>query len=195
MKDSVSARRQSGRRWLTAYIAAVAAVCAVFTYGVSSHLVKTRKQLATWSPGAICEAVLPGDQLLLVDEHGRTNRVQLLGIQSPPTERGPALEQMARDLGMREEFVLQQGRVAQSALLIWVNQRHVQVSVPEAFRLPDPAELQLGYASRQGVDLGRKMLQQGQARALHLPHPRLDEYLAFEQEARAAKLGLWRDAF
>ena len=183
---------RKSRRLLTVYIAAITIVCAVFTYGVSSHLVETRERLGTWTPGAICRDVLSGDRLLLVDEFGATNVVRVLGIEAPPTDRGEALTEFARRVGRREDFVLQQGQTAHATLRIWINRRHVKTITPEGFESADKTGATPVYASRQGVDIGRKMLQGGQAVALDMPHPRLEEYRRYEAEARAAGAGIWR---
>jgi endonuclease YncB( thermonuclease family) len=183
---------RKSRRLLTVYIAAIILVCALFTYGVSSHLVETRERLGTWTPGAICRDVLSGDRILLVDESGTTNLVQVLGIEAPPVASGQALTDFARRVGRREDFVLQQGQTAHSTLRVWINRRHVKTTVPEGFETAEANGAILAYASRQGVDIGRKMLQGGQAVALDIPHPRLEEYRQYEAEAQAAGAGLWR---
>ncbi len=183
---------RKSRRLLTAYIAAITLVCALFTYGVSSHLVQTRERLDGWSPGSICRDVLSGDRLVLEDEDGAMQIVQVLGIQAPPVERGDMLTEFAEQIGRREDFVIQQGRSAKSTLLVWVNRRHIKLEIPEGFEEADEEGVIRAYASRQGVDIGRKMLQGGQAIALDFPHPRLEAYRAYEAEARAADAGIWR---
>lgn len=190
---STNPELRKSRRLLTLYIGAVTLVCALFTYGISSHLTQTRERLDDWSPGAICREVLAGDRILLVDEAGATNILQVLGIQAPPSEPGPALTEFARQVGRREDFVLQQGRSAQATVQVWLNRRHIRLDTPEGFEAPDEEGVIRAYASRQGVDIGRKMLQGGQAVAVDMPHPRLEEYRRYEAEAQAAGAGLWRN--
>ena len=62
--------------------------------------------------------------------------------------------------------------------------------LPEFAQPGDDADR--GYVSVFGVDVGRKLLQGGQAMASREPHPRLEEYLACEAEAKAKARGIWR---
>ena len=117
-----------------------------------------------------------------------TNVVWVRGIDCPPTARGTALDQVMNQLGMREEDLIRKGQLAQKTLTAWIFRRKARLDHIEPMANGEvTADVVVG-----GIDVARKMLQNGQAFVTDTPHDRLDEFRALEQEARTREIGIWR---
>ncbi len=109
--------------------------------------------------------------------------VRLLGIRSPLELRDQLSEALDPD---------QEARVAAGVLRTWIYKRPLKL-VPE----PEEAERDeqdrlLVYAELYGVDVGKKLVEEGQAGAVNSGHPRAALYRQARAEARAAGKGIWR---
>jgi len=191
METTPQLKQRRSRILLTLFILCVIATCGLLTVGVSSRLEATREKTSDWHAGYHCIDVIRGD-LIRVTADGMTNLVQILGMACPSTSRDRQASVMAAERHMPEDRVVEHGITAQKTLKAWINKRRVNLVSPDGSEAaPSKDGVFYAYASVFGVDIGRKMIQGGQAFATSEEHPRLDEYLGYEEEARRDGLGLW----
>jgi micrococcal nuclease len=131
--------------------------------------------LARWrdSRASLVRDVVDGDTLVLATGE----RVRLLGIDAPERD-GPYTR--AEPLG----------EAAAAFLRSAAEGRHVRLEFDAERR--DRFARTLAYVYVDDLDVNAALLREGLARAYRrFPHRRLDEFLALEREARAARRGLW----
>ena len=129
----------------------------------------------------IVARVIDGDTVELED--GR--RVRLIGIDTPETRHSPRAEVEGEDDPLARE--------ATEYLRQRAEGRRVRLEYG-----PEPKDEHgraLAYLHLEdGTDLNAELLRRGLARALlRFAHPRMAEYLALEEDARAERLGLWAE--
>ena len=129
----------------------------------------------------IVARVIDGDTVELED--GR--RVRLIGIDTPETRHSPRAEVEGEDDPLARE--------ATEYLRQRAEGRRVRLEYG-----PEPEDEHgrtLAYLHLEdGTDLNAELLRRGLARALlRFAHPRMAEYLALEEDARAERLGLWAE--
>jgi endonuclease YncB( thermonuclease family) len=134
-------------------------------------------RVATFDPNYV-RKVEDADQLVL-----KTNQiVKLIGLEVPPAVDGDV------------------GAEAQRFVIDLVQDRYIRVETDERKRMPGNNWI-LGYVfvERGGeeVFVNKELLRLGYARTRpQAPNlKRTDEFQAAEDEARAAKLGIWRDGY
>jgi micrococcal nuclease len=131
--------------------------------------------LSRWreSRAALVAEVVDGDTLHLATGE----RVRLIGVDAPETD-GPYTR--AEPLG------------AEAAAFVRGVALHRRVRLDFDGERRDPYGRTLAYVFVDRLDLNAELLRRGLARAYRrFPHRRLEEFLALEQSARAARLGVW----
>jgi endonuclease YncB( thermonuclease family) len=131
--------------------------------------------------------VVAGD--LIRVESGGTNRlVHVYGIGCPPLEANARFREAQLRLGLPDHELLQRGLLARNTLSTWIYRRQAQV-LTQAAPKDHPYE---AYVRVSGVDVGKKMVENGQAYALEIPHQHLEYYQSLEAAARKRAIGIWR---
>lgn len=132
--------------------------------------------LAAWREdrSALVRQAIDGDTLLLATGE----LVRLIGVDAPERE-GPYTR--------AEPFGVEAAAFTRTA----AQGRRIRLEVGPERR--DAYGRTLAYVHVDDLDLNAEILRRGLARAYRrFPHPRLEEFLALEAEARAAGRGLWR---
>jgi endonuclease YncB( thermonuclease family) len=190
MEQTPSQSRNKARVYITIFFVALAGISIGFTVGIAPMLQGVQQDASSKIPHWSCVGIPAGD-VLEIESLTTTRVVRLHGIVCPPREEGPALSAMAEELGFQEEALMHQGDMARNTVAAWIYKRRLDVEWLPEFDEAGTDESR-GYVSVFGVDVGRKMLQGGQAMALREDHPRRDAYLAYEEEAREKGRGIWR---
>jgi len=134
-------------------------------------------------PMARCLEIRSADSFR-VEYKNQEVTVRLIGVDAPAAvpDRLPGARKAARE----ED-------IARQVLQGWVYRKQMVLKFPDdqaGFesdgRLP-------AYAELYGIDVGGKLIREGQARASTEEHPRAAQYRAYEEEAQAAQHGLWRE--
>jgi len=137
--------------------------------------------------------VYDGDTLEVNDR----DRVRLIGVDALDEHKESRLRRQAAQLGLSREAVKFWARRATRRVRSLLLGRQVRLEFgPE---LHDSYGRTLAYVSfREGareVMLNELLLREGLAVAYRrFPHPRLEEFVALEAEARASRTGLWAEA-
>lgn len=182
--------QKQSRIVLTLFFVGLVATTAFLTYGLVPRVLSVKRQATDDIPRWKCLEVIAGD-LIRVTSNGETNQVHIAGIVAPPSVRGRALEQLALEHGLPVDELLDRAHISRKSLTTWIYRRTVRViPVPEIpASHPDTLE---AYVEISGVDVGRKMLENGQAYLSGDDHDRAGIYESHAQSARAAAIGLWR---
>jgi endonuclease YncB( thermonuclease family) len=176
------AKKRAGR-WILAVFLVVVAVTTYATLWFSIHNPRMdRLRRGEIIPLMTCLDVIDG-RTLLVEYKGSTNIVHLGGVRLPSACR----EILPADVDFEKE-----DDVARKVLLVWVFKKLVDV-VPDGGvpMLGGPGEFE-GQVKIFGVDVGRKLIAEGQAATADDGNPRHDFYKGFETIARDARKGMWR---
>jgi endonuclease YncB( thermonuclease family) len=188
MNENVSPKQvRAGRIGLTLFFVVLALLCLSGTYLFVPVIRATYDGGGDIIPRWRCIEVLAGDTIRVTDGQS-TNLVYVAGIRSPPPERGKKLDEAVDELKMRDLDLLKKGQVAQKSLYAWINRRRARLAVVEQL---EPGVM-TAFVYVGGVDLGRKLLENGQAYVLLLDHPQLARYQDLEAEAQRKSIGLWR---
>jgi endonuclease YncB( thermonuclease family) len=182
-----STRTRRGRIGITVFFLLLVLGSLAGTRYFAPRLQRVQSDHAVAMPVWKCLEVPTGDRIT-VSDGTVTNLVHVRGIASPPTQRGRELDAVCAHLGMREEDVIRKGQLAGKALRTWIYRRKALL----AERTENADGTWTAYVAVGGVDVGRKMLQNGQAYALDEGHPRMEGYRADEAEARQREIGIWR---
>lgn len=120
---------------------------------------------------------------LETEKHDRTGSVQFLGVLRPSqrTELLNGLDPHRED------------QIARHTLQAYLFKRRVRFHPVEDTAEPAPGSLRVGYVELYGIDVGKKLIENGQAFAAEIDHPRKDLYLRMEAKARKARKGVWRN--
>ena len=188
MKDQQhQAKQRRGRIIITVFFLGLLTVCFAGTRLLVPQLRTVRAESAHEMPVWKCIEIFAGNHLRATDD-SVTNRIWVRGIDCPPTARGSELDKVAASLGMREEDLIRKGQLAQKTLTAWIYRRRARLDNIQTMDNGDvTADVIVG-----GVDVARKMLQNGQAYVIDTPHERLEEMRAYEKEARNKEIGIWR---
>lgn len=185
--SDLQARTRRGRIGITVFFLVLFAASLAGTRYLAPRLQRVQQDNAGVMPVWKCLEVPAGDHIT-VSDGTTTNRVYVRGIGTPPTSRGEALDEVCATLGMREEDVIRKGQLSGKALRTWIYRRKARLDD----RVVNDDGTWTAYVAVGGVDVGRKMLQNGQAYVLDVEHPRLEAYRAYEREAKSRETGIWR---
>lgn len=190
MEQQPPTGRGRARVYITVFFVVLAGISLGFTVGIAPMLKGVQQDASSKIPHWSCVGIPAGD-MLEIESLTTTRVVRLHGIVCPPREEGAALSAMVDVLNFPEDELMHQGEMARNTVAAWIYKRRLDVEWLPEFDTPDDGESR-GYVSVFGVDVGRKMLQGGQAMALREEHPRGDAYLTYEAEAREKGRGIWR---
>lgn len=181
------ARTRRGRIGITLFFIGLFAVCLGGTRYLAPRLQRVQAENTEIMPVWKCLEVPAGNRIT-VSDGTVTNRVVVRGIACPPTQRGAELDAVGNQLGMREEDLIRKGQLASNALRTWIYRRKARLEDRE---VNDDGSW-TAFVAVGGVDVGRKMLEHGQAFVVEKPHDRLESYRQLEEEARRQEIGIWR---
>jgi len=120
---------------------------------------------------------------LTIYRDGRTNTIHLIGVDLP----SDATTRFGADVDIARE-----DEIALHALQAWIYKKRLQIFAADETQPPEDATEYKGYASLYGVDIGRKLIKEGQAFVRDVEHPRRADYETLEAAAREARKGIWR---
>lgn len=178
---------------VTVFLVALVGFCLVFTFGLSPWLQGAAARSDAFGMLGKCMEVSSAD-VLLIRQNGEEHWVRLVGIEAPRMEGDPLLGEQAARLNVDALWLMRQGRVSRNTLSAWILRRNLHITHPLGDDAQDDAGRRWVYADVAGVDIARKLLQGGQVYAADIDHPRRDQYLTLEADAREKQLGLWRPA-
>ncbi|MEF8852199.1 MAG: lamin tail domain-containing protein [Haloarculaceae archaeon] len=138
-------------------------------------------------------SVVDGDTIDVAYPNGTTERVRLLGVDTPEVsaENDPAEFEGVPETEAGRDCLRAAGEGASAAVRQRVADREVTLVVdPAADRRGDFGRL-LAYVRVNGTDLNRWLLAEGHARVYDSTFSRSADYYATEREAREAGRGLW----
>ena len=183
--------QKQSRFALTVFLVSIMAVTALLTYGIVPRVKSLKATSQDQIPRWTCIEVLAGD-LIRVTHREKTNLVHLVGIASPIPQRGPGLDVASKQLIVPVDELLKRAQISRKSLATWIYHRTVRVLVqPELERTyPDALE---AYVHVSGVDVGKIMLQYGQAYTKNASHPMRDKYVEYEAHAKKHAFGFWRN--
>ena len=183
--------QKQSRISLTVFFVSVIAASALLTYGIVPRVKSLKATSQDQIPRWICIEVLAGD-LIRVTHQGKTNLVHMAGIASPIPQHGPALDVASKQLIIPIDELLKRAQISRKSLTTWIYHRTVRVVAhPELERTyPDALE---AYVHVSGIDVGKKMLQHGQAYTKHGSHPMQEKYVEYEANAKERSFGYWRN--
>ena len=122
--------------------------------------------------------VIDGDTFDLADRR----RVRLIGVDTPEMAYSPR----ARVEGVSDPYAIE------ATAFVRANLEGRRVRLEYGPEQEDRFDRTLAYVFLEdGALLNAELLRRGYARTTHFEHPRLAEFLAYEDEARSARLGLW----
>ncbi len=133
-------------------------------------------------PLTLCTEVINGHSIK-VQNQDKEEIVHFLGIESP----GENPTKLSSQLDPNKEE-----QIARHALLAWIYHKRVRLTYPHGKPTHDERGRLLAYVDIYGIDVGKKMLQEGQAMVSDKQHPKFDLYKKFEAEAYDAHKGVWR---
>ena len=183
--------QKQSRIVLTVFFVTVIAATAWLTFGIVPRVMSLKATAQDQIPRWTCIEVLAGD-LIRVTHQERTNLVHLAGISSPRPQPGPDLDDASKKLIIPVDELLERAQISRKSLATWIYHRTVRVvAQPELERTyPDALE---AYVHISGVDVGKKMLQYGQAYTKNGTHPMREKYIEYEAHAKKHAFGFWRD--
>ena len=185
MTDAAKKLRKS-RILVTAFLAGSVALCAGLTFYIVPRVEHLRVDAGETIPRWKIVAVPAGDRLALAFE-GQTNVFQLAGVRCPAAGTDAPVSAVARRLGLSEQETIARGVIARKTAQAWLYRRIARIE-----RIDDTASPPIALIFVGGIDVGRKMLQHGQAYTTDLDHPHRESYLKLEARAKKEQIGLWR---
>ena len=185
---STASRKQLKSRILvTAFLVGSAALCALLTFGIVPRVEHLRVDAGDTIPRWKIVGVPAGDRLALELE-GQTNIFQLAGVQCPAPDADSRQPTVARHLDLSDEETVARGVVARKTMMAWLYRRNARLE-----RFDDSTSPPLAFIHVGGIDVGRKMIQNGQAFTTELEHPYREAYLRLEARAKEDRIGIWRE--
>ena len=133
-------------------------------------------------PLAKCTGFLAGNRLEVIFR-GEEEILELLGVVSPADPGAPLAA--SRDPQHEE-------RVAIGVLQGWIYKKQLVLSFPDEEPPRNEKGHLVSYAELYGVDVGKKLVEEGQAFAANTPHARSELYLEMQRQARERSVGVWR---
>ena len=153
----------------------------VTSYSVQSSYHKRHVQ-GEFFPHLRCTGII--DPITLeTEKHGQTGSVQFLGVLRPSQRR-----ELLNGLDPYRE-----DQIARHTLQAYLYKRRVRFHPVDNPGENSPGTLQVGYVELYGIDVGKKLIENGQAFAAEIDHPRKELYLRMEEKARKARKGVWRN--
>jgi hypothetical protein len=153
----------------------------VTAYSVQSSYHKRHIQ-GEFFPHLVCTGIL--DPVTLKTEKlEKAGSVQFLGVLRPSDRRD-----LLNGLDPQKE-----DRIARHTLQAYTFKRRIRFHPAEEGTEPKPGGPQVGYVELYGVDVGKKLIENGQAFAADIDHPRKALYLRMQEKARTAHHGVWRN--
>ena len=171
-------------RWILFVFLAGTAMASYATLWLSVHNpTMDRLRRGEIIPLMTCLDVIDG-RTLLVEYKGATNTVHLGGVRLPSA---------CRDILTPDVDFEKEDDIARKVLLVWVFKKMVDVTPDSGVPMrgaPPEFEAQVKIF---GVDIGRKLIAEGQAAVAEDANPRRAFYESFEAPARHARKGMWRN--
>ncbi len=124
--------------------------------------------------------VIKGDEMI-VEKDGQQARVRMLGIHAfaPVVKDNKDVETLSQ--------------VSEKSLQAWIGGQEVKIETGKQLR--DPYNRYLAYISKDGADIGQRLIEQGHVVVYtEFPISRLAAYLESEKRARASQRSLWHSA-
>lgn len=180
--DRTSAPVASGRRFILPFYLVVALATWVVTWTAVRHPRTRDYERGAWLQRIHCTEILDG-RTLRIRWNDRDHTLRLLGVQLPAA----AADRLPRQLDVERA-----DRTATRVLIPWLFRKPLQVDLPDGSREQPADETLSAYASLFGIDIGLKLIREGQALADPGEHPRGEVYRRAEAQARGAGMGLWR---
>lgn len=182
-----AARSRNGRPLVLLLYSSLTLLALLIAWFSIHHPKNQAFQEGTFLPLARCLEIL-GSDTIRVDYLQEEQVLRICGIDSPsarPDRLDPARNPE------REE------NIARQILQGWIYRKQLKLTFPGADSetvVRDEEGRLLAYAELYGVDIGGKMIQEGQVLAAEIDHPRREDYLHRQQEAEASGQGLYRGA-
>lgn len=169
-----------GRALVAVFYISLIAGTGLITY-VSVQRGQAKRDDGEFFPYLSCLGI-SSPEILDAEERGEKIQLRMVGVDAP--SRQPEL--------LNGLDPAQEDAISVKTLLAYIYKRRLRFH--SAGDLPEnPAEgLRQGYVEVYGIDVGRKLIENGQAFAADIEHPRKELYLQMQAKAKAAKLGVWR---
>jgi len=137
--------------------------------------------------------VVDGDTVDVRFENGLTDRIRLLGVDTPERRGGtdPAEFEGIPDTAAGERWLARWGEAATTYATDELDGREVRVAVDSAADRRDRYGRLLAYVVADGDLFNRRLLQEGYARVYESEFSRLEAFRAAERRARERRVGLW----
>lgn len=169
---------------------ALVATTAVVLTGCTGTIINPVGATEYTQPGDLCgdgtcetatvDRVIDGDSLDIVGSDGETQRVRVLGIDTPETVHPD------RDVEcMGPEASAATGGLATAGTAVTI------VSDPRADSEDDYGRRLAHVVATDGTNLGENLLERGLASTTTFPHSLSDHYTSTEDTARSNATGLW----
>ena len=176
------ATRASGR-WLVIifYSVIFGGTALVTAYSVQSSYHKRHIQ-GEFFPHLVCTGII--DPVTLeAEKHDVVTPVHFYGVDRPSDHLD-----LLNGLDAEKE-----DRISIHTLQAYTFKRRIRFHSIDGLPALDAQGRQQGYVELYGVDVGKKLIENGQAFAGSEEHPRKDLYLRMEAKARDARKGVWRN--
>ncbi len=183
-------KRQS-RIVITIFLVGLLGFCLLFTFGLSPYLTGAADRSDAFSMLWRCMDI-SNAEVLRVQQVDEERWVRLLGVEAPRMDGAPDLMEQAARRGVDPAWLARQGQVSRNTLSAWIMRRGLHITHPLGEEARDEEGRYWVYAEVAGIDIARKLLQGGQVYAADIEHPRREQYVALESEARERQLGIWR---
>lgn len=124
--------------------------------------------------------------------------VRIIGIQAPPLQAGSNATVFADATGISPSALFEPrsytsgktlGEISRDALVIWAYKQDCLIEYPDTNRTD------VAHVTIAGIDVGKKLLKEGQAVAISTPGPTnkyTKLYESFEQIGRDKNIGIWK---
>ena len=187
VKLGTASGRTRGRILITLFFAAIILATFLLSRFLAPRLEHLRRTSGDDIPQWTVEEILAGD-VIRVRHKDTSKLVHVCGVACPPPEPTAGFRQAQERLGLPDHALLERARIARNTLSAWIFRKQAQVLTQRAAAEgPEDA-----YVRVSGIDVGRTMLEGGQAYVLDVTHPLLDDYRELEARARTEGIGIWR---
>lgn len=132
-------------------------------------------------PHLVCVGI-EDPSTLLAEQDGEPVMLRLAGVATP----SEALD-ATRSLDPAVE-----DDIARKTLLAYLYKRRIRFHPADGVPVNVQEGLKQGYVELYGVDVGKQLIENGQAAVSGQEHPRREIYLASQEEAKSKKAGIWR---
>jgi len=182
--------KRAGRTLIISFFVVTVAVIGFLTRGLGPYINHIRYEAKSSLNFYKCMGVLSGDTIRVVSNRTAVEKVvRIAGIQAPPRPGSPGEAAFLAATGCPTHELLNLSSISRNALQIWVYKHLLDL---EFTNHVDDQGYELVYAEKNGVDIGYKQLRAGQARVTDMPQKYRANYLAFQQESKDSRAGVWR---